>query len=66
LGIRVHLLSPGGVATEMLARTRPDLTSTGLIQPEEIAEIIEFLINKRGNLMIDEINLRRSSTQPFD
>ena len=66
MGIRVHLLSPGGVATEMLAKTRPDLTSTGLIQPEEIAEIIEFLINKRGNAMIDEINVRRGSTQPFD
>ena len=66
MGIRVHLLSPGGVATEMLAKTRPDLTNTGLIQPEEIAEIIEFLINKRGNAMIDEINVRRGSTQPFD
>jgi 3-oxoacyl-[acyl-carrier protein] reductase len=66
MGIRVHLLAPGGVATEMLTKTRPDLTSTGLIQPEEIAEVIEFLINKRGNAMIDEINLRRNSTQPFD
>jgi len=66
LGIRVHLISPGGVATEMLIKTRPDLAGSGLIQPEEIAEIIEFLINMRGNLMIDEINLRRFGITPFD
>jgi 3-oxoacyl-[acyl-carrier protein] reductase len=66
LGIRVHLISPGGVATDMINKTRPDLVGTGLIQPSEIADIIEFLINKRGNVMIDEINLRRSSTIPFD
>ena len=66
MGIRVHLLSPGGVATEMLSRTRPDLTASGLIQPDEIAEIVEFLINKRGNAIIDEINLRRINTSPFD
>jgi 3-oxoacyl-[acyl-carrier protein] reductase len=66
LGIRVHLVSPGGVATDMINKTRPDLVGTGLIQPSEIADIIEFLINKRGNVMIYEINLRRSSTIPFD
>jgi 3-oxoacyl-[acyl-carrier protein] reductase len=66
LGIRVHLLSPGGVATDMLTKTRPDLTSSGLIQPEEIAEIIEMLINMRSNAIIDEINIRRIGTNPFD
>jgi 3-oxoacyl-[acyl-carrier protein] reductase len=66
MGIRVHLLSPGGVATEMLKKTRPDLSLAGMIQPEEIAEIVEFLINKRGNSMIDEINIRRIGIQPFD
>lgn len=66
MGIRVHLIAPGGVATEMLTKTRPDLTSAGLIQPDEIAEIVEFLINMRGNAMIDEINLRRLGVTPFD
>lgn len=66
LGIRVHLVSPSGVATDMINKTRPDIVGTGLIQPAEIADIIEFLVNKRGNVMIDEINLRRSSTIPFD
>ncbi len=66
LGIRVHLISPGGVATETLARTRPDLTQNGLMQPEEIAEVIAFLLSMRGNAMIDEINLRRLNSTPFD
>lgn len=66
MGIRVHLLSPGGVATDMLTKTRPDLTSSGLIQPDEIAEIIEILINMRSNAIIDEINVRRIGTTPFD
>lgn len=66
MGIRVHLLSPGGVATEMLNKTRPELQQTGLIQPNEIAEIIEFLIEKRSNAIIDEINIRRLSANPFD
>jgi 3-oxoacyl-[acyl-carrier protein] reductase len=66
MGIRVHLLSPGGVATETLTRTRPDLANSGLMQPEEIAEIIDFLIQIRGNAIIDEINLRRTGATPFD
>lgn len=66
MGIRVHLLAPGGVATDMLTKTRPDLTSSGLIQPDEIAEIIELLINMRSNAIIDEINIRRIGTNPFD
>ncbi|HOK51014.1 MAG: SDR family oxidoreductase [Bacteroidales bacterium] len=66
MGIRVHLISPGGVATETLARTRPDLTQNGLMQPEEIAEVIAFLLSMRGNAMIDEINLRRLNATPFD
>jgi len=66
MGIRVHLISPGGVATETLARTRPDLTQNGLMQPDEIAEVIAFLLSMRGNAMIDEINLRRLSSTPFD
>ncbi len=66
MGIRVHLISPGGVATETLAKTRPDLTNSGLMQPDEIAQVIEFLLNMRGNAMIDEINLRRIGSVPFD
>lgn len=64
-GIRVHLIAPGGVATEMVTRVRPDLNIGELIQPDEIAEIIMFLLKHRGNAVIDEINIRRSNGIAF-
>lgn len=64
-GIRVHVISPGGVATSMVALTRPDIDPETLISPEEIAEIVFFLITHRGNAVIDEINIRRAATPPW-
>ncbi len=64
-GFRVHVLSPGGVATEMVSKMRPDIDTSELIQPEEIAEIVQFLIKNRGNAMIDTINIRRESSTPW-
>ena len=63
--IRVHAIAPGGVYTNMVKISRPDLTGEGMIQPEEIAEIIEFLLTHRGNAVIDEILLHRVNKQPF-
>lgn len=63
--IRVHVISPGGVATEMVARTRPDLDISELATPDEIADIVIFLIVNRGNAVIDEINVRRFSNNPW-
>lgn len=65
LGIRVHTIAPGGVATEMVKTMRSDLGSSNLIQPEEIADIVEFLLKYRGNAMIDNIDVRRSNGTPF-
>ncbi len=65
LGIRVHLISPGGVNTAMVARTRPDLAPEDLAQPEEIADIVEFLLTHRCNAVIDEIRVRRHANKPF-
>lgn len=64
-GIRVHLIAPGGVATEMVTRVRPDLDVSELIQPDEIAEIVVFLLKHRGNAVVDEINIRRSNGIAF-
>lgn len=64
-GIRVHLLSPGGVYTEMVANVRPDLDPTYLIKPVDIADIIIFLLKSRGNAVIDSINIRRVNNTPF-
>ena len=63
--IRVHTILPGGVATDMAGQVRPDLKPEDLMQPEEIAEIIIFLLTHRGNAVIDSINVRRASSAPW-
>ena len=65
-GIRVHLISPGAVATEMVKKMRPDIDPAELIQPEEIAEIIRFLVTRKGSGTIDEFYIRRYSGLAFD
>lgn len=64
-GIRVHAICPGGVYTDMVKVARPDLTADGMIQPEEIAEIIAFFLLHRGNAVVDEINVHRVNKAPF-
>lgn len=64
-GIRVHMISPGGVYTDMIAIARPDLSPEGMIQPEEVAELAAYLIAHRGNAVIDEIRLHRAEKEPF-
>jgi len=65
-GIRVHLISPGGVATEMVKKMRPDIAPDELIQTEEIAEIIHFLVTRKGSSTIDQFYIRRFSSLAFD
>jgi 3-oxoacyl-[acyl-carrier protein] reductase len=65
-GIRVFSVAPGGVATEMISRVRPDIDSDALIAPEEIARTVVFLLTQAGNAGIDEIRVRRQSKTPWD
>lgn len=65
LGIRVHTIAPGGVATDMVKTMRADLDISNLISPEEITDIVVFLLKYRGNAMIDNIDVRRSNGTPF-
>ena len=65
-GVRVHLISPGGVATEMVKKMRPDIKPEELLQPEEIAEIVRFLVTRKGSGTIDQFYLRRYSSLAFD
>ncbi len=64
-GIRVHAVSPGGVYTDMIKVSRPDLTGEGMIMPEDVADIIMFLLKSRTNAVIDEILLHRVNKTPF-
>ena len=63
--IRVHLISPGGVYTEMIKITRPDLTNDGMIMPSDVANVVCFLLENRTNAVIDEILLHRVGKEPF-
>ena len=64
-GVRVHVISPGGVYTDMVKVTRPDLTSDGMIMPEDIADIVEFFLKNRNNAVVDEILVHRLGKEPF-
>jgi NAD(P)-dependent dehydrogenase (short-subunit alcohol dehydrogenase family) len=63
--IRVHLLCPGGVDTELIPRVRPDLKREDLMQPEEIAELVVYLVTHKGKARIDELHIRRSTSTPW-
>ena len=64
-GVRVHAISPGGVYTDMVKISRPDLSEKGMILPENIADIVWFFISNRGNAVIDEILVHRVGKEPF-
>lgn len=64
-GIRVHAISPGGVYTDMVKVSRPDLTADGMIMPQDIADVVMFLVLNRTNAVIDEIMVHRVNKTPF-
>jgi len=63
--IRVHLLCPGGVDTDMVDRVRPDIAKDELIKPEEIAELVLYLVTHKGNAVMDELRIRRATSSPW-
>jgi len=64
-GIRVHAVCPGSVDTELIGDARPDLDRSLLMKPQEIADIVLFLVTRAGNAMIDEIDVRRETATPW-
>ena len=63
--IRVHVICPGGTATEMVSKVRPDIALDELIDPKEVAELVHYLITHKGNAMVDELHIRRKSSAPW-
>ena len=49
----------------MVKLSRPDLTPEGMIMPDEIADVVHFLLVNRGNAVIDEICVHRLNKEPF-
>ena len=63
--IRVHVICPGGVNTDMVQSVRPDIRKEDLIGPDEIAEMVLYLVTRRGNAVVDELHIRRASAAPW-
>lgn len=63
--IRVHAICPGGVYTDMVKISRPDLTPEGMIMPEDVADLAYFFLANRTNAVIDEILVHRATKEPF-
>jgi 3-oxoacyl-[acyl-carrier protein] reductase len=63
--IRVHLVCPGGVDTDLVRNVRPDIKKQDLIGPDEIAELVLYLVTHRGNGVIDELHVRRATAAPW-
>jgi 3-oxoacyl-[acyl-carrier protein] reductase len=63
--IRVHVICPGGVDTDMVGSVRPDIKKEDLIGPDEIAELVLYLVTHRGNAVVDELHLRRATAAPW-
>lgn len=64
-GIRVSAILPGGVDTEMAGQARPDLDRSILIQPEDIARTVLYLLSLSGRAHVDQICVRRRTGKPF-
>jgi 3-oxoacyl-[acyl-carrier protein] reductase len=64
-GIRLHAISPGGTATDMIKGVRPDLDPEILIQPQAIARTVRFLYELGDGAAVDEIQIRRAHGTPW-
>lgn len=63
--IRVSAVLPGGVDTELVRQARPDLNTDELMQPEDIAQTIEYLLALSPKASVDQIYIRRRNSKPF-
>jgi len=63
--IRVHVVCPGAVDTGMVGNVRPDIRKQDLIGPAEIAELVLYLVTRRGNAVVDELHVRRAAAAPW-
>ena len=64
-GIRVSVILPGGVDTEMVRRARPDLDVSELMHPEDIAQAVAYLLSLSDRAAVDQIYVRRRNSTPF-
>lgn len=63
--IRVSVILPGAVDTELITDARPELDRSLLIHPEDISKAVLFLLSLSGRAMVDMLVIRRSTASPF-
>jgi len=63
--VRVHLISPGGVNTDLARSTREDHVTEQYMDPKEVAESVHFVLQYHSMGTIDEIVLRRHKSSPM-
>jgi len=64
-GIRVSAILPGGVDTEMVRQSRPDLDPLELLDPDDVAHAVMYLLSLSDQAAVDQIYIRRRSSKPF-
>ena len=64
-GIRVHVICPGGVATDMASMARPDIRPEELLRQEDVADLVAYLVKLPPRAMVDLVHLRRATSKPF-
>ena len=63
--IRVSVIHPGGVDTDMVAQARPDLDRSILMTVDDIAQSVMYLLSLSDSCSVDEIYIRRRASSPF-
>jgi len=63
--IRVHVVCPGAVDTGMVGNVRHDIKAVDLIRPDEVAELVLYLVTRTGNAVVDELHIRRAAAAPW-
>lgn len=64
-GIRVNVICPGGVDTQLVRQGRNDVDVSKYMHPDEIADAVVFLATQSGLAVIDELAIRRDGATPW-
>ena len=64
-GIRVSAICPGGVDTELVRASRPDLDANTLMTVDDVAQAVLYLLSLSERCAVDVLQLRRRGAEPF-
>lgn len=63
--IRVAVVCPGGVDTDLIGVARPDLDRSVLLKTEDIARCVLFELSLPPHAAVDSISIRRFNSSPW-